>query len=303
MKNFLKNNWFKLVIIILILIVSIGYFEYFNLKIKQQNQIIQQINNSDSTNKISASDLAPYLTGVVYVLCNGESGSGSLTLQDSSGSFAVTNLHVVSSPFVDKNGNNYCDVFTYDTNNSLTGIYKGYTGNGAQNTTINNENDFAVLKLVPDNTDFNSLPLSRLNWTINNIPNCPKSAIQASPVVVLGYPAFAQQILNYGGINVPVDISKIISNGIISGYDTSDPKLPFPNYYISAKMDSGNSGGIALSKDNGNLCFLGVPTWIETGNFETEGIVQNINNILNNISTTSSSESNIKNISSCPPKC
>ena len=105
MKNFLKNNWFKLVIIILILIVSIGYFEYFNLKIKQQNQIIQQINNSDSTKKISASDLAPYLTGVVYVLCNGESGSGSLTLQDSSGSFAVTNLHVVSSPFVDKNGN------------------------------------------------------------------------------------------------------------------------------------------------------------------------------------------------------
>jgi len=57
-------------------------------------------------------------------------------------------------------------------------------------------------------------------------------------------------------------------------------ELPYQNYFVSAKIDSGNSGGIAISKTtSGNLCLLGVPTWVSVGNYETQGLVQNINNI------------------------
>ena len=73
-----------------------------------------------------------------------------------------------------------------------------------------------------------------------------------------------------------------MSNGIISGYDSivkDTQKLPYSNYFVSAKIDSGNSGGIALSKNEKGLCVLGVPTWLTVGNYETQGLVQNIHNI------------------------
>ena len=48
--------------------------------------------------------------------------------------------------------------------------------------------------------------------------------------------------------------------------------------YVSAKIDSGNSGGIAFSKDSRGLCVLGIPTWLTVGNYETQGLIQNIHN-------------------------
>ncbi|MBU6415530.1 hypothetical protein KGQ34_04820, partial [Patescibacteria group bacterium] len=78
--------------------------------------------------------------------------------------------------------------------------------------------------------------------------------------------------------------SRISTNGIISGYDNSvilpPQNLSNPNYYVSAKIDSGNSGGVAFSKDSNGLCVLGVPTWLSIGNYETQGIIQNIHNVL-----------------------
>lgn len=55
--------------------------------------------------------------------------------------------------------------------------------------------------------------------------------------------------------------------------------MPYPNYFVSAKVDSGNSGGVAFSKDSNGLCVLGIPTWLTIGNFETQGLVQNIHNV------------------------
>jgi hypothetical protein len=72
---------------------------------------------------------------------------------------------------------------------------------------------------------------------------------------------------------------RITTNGIISGYA---PKInsEYANYFVSAKIDSGNSGGIALSKDKNGLCVLGIPTWLNVGNYDTQGMIQNIHNIM-----------------------
>lgn len=99
-----------------------------------------------------------------------------------------------------------------------------------------------------------------------------------SPVVAIGFPASTMKIVEDGAIQS----TRTVTNGIISAHDESaigDYGLPAPDYFVSAKIDSGNSGGIVLSKDSSGLCVLGIPTWVNVGNFETQGVIQNIHNI------------------------
>jgi len=67
-------------------------------------------------------------------------------------------------------------------------------------------------------------------------------------------------ILGYPTIGTVGDITA--TEGIISGYDS--------DYYItSAKIEHGNSGGIALSTEKN--CILGIPTFVRKGEIETLG--------------------------------
>ena len=69
-------------------------------------------------------------------------------------------------------------------------------------------------------------------------------------VVILGYPA----------IGSPTDITA--TEGIISGYD-------YPYYITSAKIDHGNSGGLAILVKGD--CYLGIPTGAAVGSIESLG--------------------------------
>lgn len=67
-------------------------------------------------------------------------------------------------------------------------------------------------------------------------------------------------IVGYPGIGASEDITA--TEGIISGFDG--------DYYItSAKIEHGNSGGVAISIKNN--CILGIPTFVEVGEAETLG--------------------------------
>jgi len=96
-----------------------------------------------------------------------------------------------------------------------------------------------------------------------------------SPVAVVGFPTFT---------NKGVFATRTTTNGVISAHDFTAlvDNLPYSNYYVSAKIDTGNSGGIAFSKNNNALCLLGIPTWLSVGNYETQGVIQNIHNIMSN---------------------
>ena len=37
---------------------------------------------------------------------------------------------------------------------------------------------------------------------------------------------------------------------------------------------------VAIAKDGNGLCVLGIPTWLTVGNYETQGLVQNIRNVI-----------------------
>ena len=77
-------------------------------------------------------------------------------------------------------------------------------------------------------------------------------------IVVLGYPVNGS----------PADITA--STGIISGYDG--------NYYVTnAKIEHGSSGGVAiLRKDD---CYLGIPSYAESGDFDSFARILDFNSI------------------------
>lgn len=238
----------------------------------------QSIESKDLS--ISASEINAYITGIVHVLCKNSSGSGSLWKDNILGAYTlITNKHVIETPY----SNGYCFIFTDNVDNKNAGAYLVNTRNFRSR---NSQADIAILDLIPftDPSFFMkdgigmsktildaSKSISNLNYKISALKKCPLNTKMGSNVVIIGYPAFTKES-NQGAISYV----RAITNGIISALNSA---LPYTDYYISAKIDSGNSGGIASSKDENGLCVLGIPTWLSVGNYETQGIVQNIHNV------------------------
>lgn len=221
---------------------------------------------------ISSADLSPYLTGAVQVICVTQtgisSGSGILWTFKEVPYAIVTNYHVVKDA-------DRCVISITNKANSTTGIFniKGSI------YTFNKNMDAAILA-VGSSVSSSSVPVANYNYSLAQVRKCTNLMPVGSPIVIIGYPAYAKRdstitIDTVGTVKV---IYRTVTNGIVSGYDTSLPGEP--NYFVSAKIDNGNSGGVTLAKDSDGLCMLGLPTWLTVGNYETQGLVQNILNVL-----------------------
>lgn len=239
---------------------------------------------------IQAAEITPYLSGVVEINCKNTLGSGSLWRGLLGGTFTVlTNQHVLDTSY----SNGYCYVIVENADGEVQGIYAVNT-RGVRRW--NSQADAAVLDVQPlTDTKFfandrvlidqrlidTSVSPASLNYSIGNLARCPASSPIGQPMVMIGYPAYGEQSSQKGSATQVVS-SRTVTNGIISGVDktTSTQGLPNGNYFVSAKIDSGNSGGIALSKTEKGMCVLGVPTWLTVGNYETQGMVQNIYNVM-----------------------
>src|SRR3989339_611174 len=252
---------------------------------KLDKKINQIESKSQKTDSIGSTDLEPYITSVVEITCKDSSGSGSLWNIDSK-NVVITNDHVVETPFYSSyNKQSYCVVFAEKINGDFDMIYTVFP---SSKWNWNNETDIAVMNLVekfyPDGNPLPSeleKPANHLNFKISTLKKCPSQIAVGSPVVVIGYPASGMQE-TFNGMGI--DAARIVTNGVVSGYDkTVNPPyggLLNPNYYVSAKIDSGSSGGIALSRNDDKLCVLGIPTWINVGNYDTQGVIQNIHNVM-----------------------
>src|SRR3989344_5035650 len=246
-------------------------------KIKQQ-QLEQKVTNEQQKPKsqnisISTSEISNYIGGGTKVNCTNSEASGFLMKLDI-GYVAVTNDHVIS-------GNNWCNVVPENSSGEGMGHFQL---NLSSLSDWNPYTDIAILKMsVSPAAQSWSKPISSLNYNLSNLRSCPLKMSVGSPVIVIGYPAFGKQQVQVEEYNSSIS-SKQVTEGIISGHDTSIERpvgnLPYSNYYVSAKIDSGNSGGVVLSKDNNGLCLLGVATWLSLGNFETQGVVQNMRNVM-----------------------
>jgi hypothetical protein len=241
-------------------------------QVKTLTKTLQDQSNAPKDIVITSSDLSPYVTGIVQVICktgaSASSGSGTLWNFKEGPHSIVTNYHVV------KNSDNCAAIMT-NSSNVPTGIF-------AIDGTIKSFNpsiDEAVLT-IDSSVSSTSIPIANYNYSLGAVRKCPTLMPIGTPVVIMGFPAYAKRdsvltVPTIGDINA---IYRTATNGIVSGYDTSQGGDA--NYFVSAKIDNGNSGGMALAKDKDGLCLLGLPTWLTVGNYETQGLVQNIINVL-----------------------
>ena len=268
-------------------------------RISVQERIIEKPSGTITVdyNSISAQEIDPYLTGIVRVICGAtsgqceyegkkvsclqpkSSGTGSLwNLPSIEGYMVLTNNHVVNDP-------KRCSLDIYDESLNSGSVSNPHILK-MEKIIFNAYTDIGLFKIHQDEfpipTIKNAYAPTDLNYKIGTLHQCNSKMPIGSPTVVVGFPAFGvkEDTYNYGSSGTwSLRHNRIVTDGIVSGHDKSVGPLPYPNYFVSAKIDSGNSGGIAFSKDEQGLCILGVPTWLTIGNFETQGLVQNIHNI------------------------
>jgi len=214
-------------------------------------------NTIEQPKERSAADITKEWSPLVtYVLCEWHysdvtfstkaSGSGFLTIF-SNGTIAVmTNKHVLLNEGLYPAA--LCDIYFLNGEKYRvlwTDIKSGYGYN--------------------PNYDIGSITLYGLSTYLKNLVTrreeyyCPTEPEIGDKIVVLGYPGIGSN----SGITV--------TEGIISGYEGA--------YYVtSAKIDRGNSGGIAVSvKDN---CIVGMPSASVTGSIESLGRILSVKTIL-----------------------
>lgn len=250
----------------------------------KQEQLEQQVNANKRPEvlTISSDEIQPLLSAVVNIQCflrnniqigdpNNPGTSGSGTFWKWNNQYAIlTNDHVMSPGHTPN-----CDaLWTYDT---PQGKIRGdsFQIDRSNELDWNKKTDVRVAIIGKNEISAAGVSAADANYRLYNMRRCPAKIALGSSVVVIGYPATTNSQV-YG--------VRTVTEGIISAYDQSvQPPigtLPYANYFVSNKIDSGNSGGIAISKDSEGLCVLGIPTWLQVGDYENVGLIQNINNVL-----------------------
>lgn len=232
---------------------------------------------------ITADDLDTILRYIGSIVCYGGqttiSGSASIWIVDWDWgkNLALTNAHTLSFPSL-----SWCMVNFDWLGNYMLNVDQ------IPSMSLNNFVDFAFLEIKSIvSGDTTAVSIDSLSSKLVSFPHCPKEMPLGSPVAVIGFPVGAMSQDTFPGgpereRNIGVS-NKAVTTGIISSHDGGPRWNGYPdsNYFVSAKIDEGNSGGLTVSKHNGELCVLGIPTWVQEGHFENMGIVQSIHNIWN----------------------
>lgn len=281
--DWLKHNWLGIAICAAILLIGTvaTYFYYAQQQIAsitaEANQKIidlqkkmdatqvtlkNNVQNTQNENSDYSTLVAEWKDQVAQVTCSWNYiNTGKLYQADEAsalianvtgfGNVAVTNAHVIT----DSNGYlpTTCTVGVYGLGSRTVQYrqelnpFSKYERNGVSY-------DFAFIQLddkfLASKTGSNIFSPDPSKNAAGKV--CPDGdAIVGDKLIVLGYPAIG----TVGGITV--------TEGIVSGLEG--------DYYVtSAKIDHGNSGGVAvLMKDD---CYLGIPTWAaNNGGFESLG--------------------------------
>jgi S1-C subfamily serine protease len=298
MNKFTSISFTIIVIMTLILIIPKNYFLY---KDNNQTEVLQKevddlkskLDNTqqkiiESSTESSSTTPTPNLSSIVsewrkstaYIVCywnysdgteyKAQSGS-ALSATIGSVPTLITNKHVVFDP-VSGYYANECDIKFPDDKGSY--FYSKNTPNPSGTSYIpdmgnikidSNGNDVAYITEIGQSystLDTNDLKPATISFNERAIKNghlfCKDKLNIGDSVVMLGYPSYGTKMSS-------VSISSAeptATQGIISGVDGIF-------YTTSAKIEHGNSGGLAI--DEKNNCYFGIPTWNESGSFESLG--------------------------------
>lgn len=246
---------------------------------RQKNQIPKKDKDegSERFDFLTEEEIARISKSIVHLGCyfqNGDQQFGTgVYLKTAKDIYVVTNFHVVNNGIATGD----CLVYFYDTFSKrndfpyeLSLVYTDYY----------NSTDLAFLRLK-------NRPIGDFGEHSNNyleIDSCSEDLMTGAKVYVFGYP-LSGRITETLKTTSGTIFQLIVTEGIISGLvDTTvvykgSYHNPPPNYLTSAKIDSGNSGGLAVSKVHRQVCLVGVPTWISKGRFDNLGVVQSFRHV------------------------
>lgn len=267
-----KALWVILVIVGVLIVIGIfsDSSNNSNSKTEQTNNSstanlkpLEQQSNENSEKQKKASAYEKISEAVVNILCpyasesfsidgNGTGGSG--TIIDASG-LVVSNSHIIPQ---DKRTLNIseggCFVILPDI---TTGAPKEiYLATPIVFNELSDKYDLAFLTIYGVYTDENGHKYGQYPKELPVFDDsgfCKDEQIKLGESVrILGYP------VSSGGYNLT------ITDGIVSSF--SDDGL----ILTSAKIDEGNSGGLAIDK---NGCMLGIPSSVSVGKYENLGAI------------------------------
>ena len=211
-------------------------------------------NNPNSTSNTVVTQPSSYvqpvtqsnnLSSVVNIYCdNDEGGSGTIRTKDG---LILTNNHVLT-------GSTYCFITIPD---QATGQpAEIYEAKPIIIPVLSKKYDLAGLSITGSYTDDNGKTWGAYP-TIFPFFSAPSICDNYSPklgegITVYGYPVTS------GGNNLTV------TDGVISSFADDGTIL------TSAKIDSGNSGGLAMNKSG---CFVGIPSAVISGNYQNLGVI------------------------------
>lgn len=277
----LKPKYF---FITLIGIVFVGYY-FFNHNQQSQNALItaqqqkldatdqelqnvkEQVATQKNIDKKVTTDysglVSEWSPRVVRIDCMDNAyvstGSGVLTRMTFPGkndvATLVTNKHVVTDPV---SGYQFTSCAF-----GVPGITNLETGSEVDiNLTMTNEKDL----IGQDVAFFPSSSTQVPPGAKNPMKIClADDAVPGDKIIILGYPG--------SGGTGDATTALTVTSGLISSNDGK--------YYVTdAKIDHGNSGGAAILVKSD--CYLGIPTWVQSGGFESLGRILKASYIFTN---------------------
>jgi uncharacterized RDD family membrane protein YckC len=251
-----KNNGVFILVVIIFAIAIIGIlasivlaaFNTAKQKAEDAKIKVEDVNKENLITPIKINTASENVSkAVVNVLCPKTKNGGSGTIFTKEG-IILTNEHVVR-------GSEVCLVtIPNSTNGSPDEIYV------AQPTIVpiySKKYDIALLEITKefvddDGTKYGDFP-KQFHAFSGSTGSCENYVPRlGEEVKIYGYPVTS------GGYNLT------ITDGIISSF--SDDK----NILTSAKIDNGNSGGLAINNDN---CFVGIPSAVLEGEHQNLGVI------------------------------
>lgn len=183
-------------------------------------------------------------SSVVNVICDNDNGGSGIMI--SSDGYVVTNNHVIAK-------SKTCLI-------TIPNIGSGapeeiYIAEPIIEPVLSEQYDIAMLKIDMAYEDSEGKVWGEYpkTFTAYQFPkSCSGQPKLGDSVRIYGYP------ITSGGLNLT------ITDGIISSFSENGDIL------TSAKIDSGNSGGLAV---DGKGCMLGIPSAVLTGEYENLGVI------------------------------
>lgn len=226
-------------------------------------EIIQQTTIKKAPTPKTENDLTSIIKQwrprVAFIDCKVVTVSSNVEIGRQSGSGYVLGADTGNGDLVVLTNNHVIDVALHNIYGESIGLTMPPTScdiwvpGDSQFATVYN-NDSGITFAGSKKEDFgtinikNPTPYMKKVIGINGGSMCDKKAELGEKILILGYP----------GIGDQNDIT--VTDGIVSGYDG--------NYYItSAKVEAGNSGGVAILLKNN--CYLGIPTFVQVGDIES----------------------------------